>query len=139
MSFYEFKEAIKKLVLHKDPGINGVSPNTTKALNHDNKKSCLKYVLTILTIRLKLMNGKLVMLKYYKKIDLSNPNNKRGINLLDVVSKVVSIVIISCLQYFLEKFDTPLQFRSCPESGCPKRYFSLRTLLQMRKEHDLES
>ena len=76
MSFYEFKEAIKKLVLHKDPGINGVSPNAIKALNHDNKKSCLKYVLTILTIRLKLMNGKLVMLKYYKKNRFIQPEQQ---------------------------------------------------------------
>ena len=87
----------------------------------------------------KIDEWKIGNVKIFQKIDLSNPNNKRGINLLDVVSKVVSIVIISRLQYSLEKFDTPLQFRSCPESGCPKRYFSLRTLLQMRKEHDLES
>ena len=37
MSFYEFKEAIKKLVLHKAPGLNGVSPNAIKSLNHENK------------------------------------------------------------------------------------------------------
>ena len=37
MSFYEFKEAIKKLVLHKAPGLNGVSPNAIKELNHKNK------------------------------------------------------------------------------------------------------
>ena len=37
MSFYEFKEAIKKLVLHKAPGFNGVSPNAIKGLNHENK------------------------------------------------------------------------------------------------------
>ena len=37
VSFYEFKEAIKKLVLHKAPRLNGVSPNAIKALNHKNK------------------------------------------------------------------------------------------------------
>ena len=37
MSFYEFKEAIKKLVLHKAPGLNGVSPNAIKELNHKDK------------------------------------------------------------------------------------------------------
>ena len=77
MSFYEFKEAINELVLHKAPGLNGVSPNAIKALNHDNKKSCLKYVLTILTIRLKLRNGKLVILKYYQKKEIY-PNRTTG-------------------------------------------------------------
>ena len=38
MSFHEFNEAIKKIVLHKAPGLNGVSPNAIKGLNHDNKK-----------------------------------------------------------------------------------------------------
>ena len=48
-----------------------------------------------------------------KKGDLSKPNNGRGINLLHVVSKVVSIVTTSGLQHALEKFGTPLQFGSC--------------------------
>ena len=56
-----------------------------------------------------------------------------------MVSKVVSIVITSRLQSTLEKFGTPLQLGSCLESGCPEGSFSLRTLLQMRKEHNLES
>ena len=59
--------------------------------------------------------------------------------MLDVVSKVVSIVITSRLQSTLEKFGNPLLFGSCPESRCPEGFFSLRTLLHMRKEYDLES
>ena len=35
--FYEFKEATEKLVIDKDPDLNGVSPNAIKALNHENK------------------------------------------------------------------------------------------------------
>ena len=38
MSFYEFKEAIKNLVLHEAPGLNRVSLNSIKGLNHENKK-----------------------------------------------------------------------------------------------------
>ena len=48
-------------------------------------------------------------------------------------------MITSRLKSALEKFGTPLQFGSCPESGRLEGSFSLRTLLQMRKEHDLES
>ena len=38
MSLYEFKEAIKKLNLHKAPSLNGFYLNAIKALNHENKK-----------------------------------------------------------------------------------------------------
>ena len=98
----------------------------------------MKYVLTFLNNQTEIDKWKIGNLKILpKKGDLFNPNNWRGINLLDVVSKVVSIVITSRLQSALEKFGTPLQFGSCPESGCPEEYFSLHTLLQMHKKHDI--
>ena len=71
-----------------------------------------------------------------KKRDLSNPNNWRGINLLDVVSKVISIVITNRLQLVLTKIGTPVQFGSTLETGCINGSFSIKTLLQMRKEID---
>ena len=40
-----------------------------------------------------------------KKGDLSNPNNWRGINLWEVVSKVISIVITNRLQLVLKKWE----------------------------------
>ena len=33
LSLYKFKQAIRKLILHKDPASNRVSPNAIKALN----------------------------------------------------------------------------------------------------------
>lgn len=46
------------------------------------------------------------------------------------------------LSNFYELFKiqgTPLQFGASPLTGCPDGSFSLRTLLQMRQEHDIES
>ena len=74
-----------------------------------------------------------------KKGDLANPNNWRGINLLDVTSKVISIVITSRLQSALNIEGIPTQFGSTPKTGCPDGSFSIRSILQTRKEHDLES
>ena len=70
MSFFEFKEAIKKLVLHKAPGLNEVSPNAIKALNIENKKTFLKYVLTSLTMKLKLKNEKSVTSKFCQRKEI---------------------------------------------------------------------
>ena len=69
-----------------------------------------------------------------KKGDLSNPNNWRGINLLDVVSKVISLVVTNRLQIVLKKIGTPMQLGSTLETRCPDGSFSIKTLLQMRKE-----
>ena len=70
---------------------------------------------------------------------LSDPNNWKGINLLDVVSKFMPLVITSRLQHILKLESTPIQFDVSPKTGCPEGSFSLKFLLQIRKEHDLNS
>ena len=40
-----------------------------------------------------------------KKEEMSNPNNWRGIDLLDVIPKVISIVITNRLQFVLKKLE----------------------------------
>ena len=42
LSKSEFNKAIIKLILHKAPGANGISPNTIKALNDENKSHLFK-------------------------------------------------------------------------------------------------
>ena len=74
-----------------------------------------------------------------KKGDLSNPNNWREINFLDVVSKLMSILLTILLQIVLGKLGTPIQFGASPNTGCPDGSFSLQSMLQMNKDHDIES
>ena len=52
-----------------------------------------------------------------KKGDLSNTNNWRGINLLDVTSKVISIVVSCRLQPVLSIDGIPFQFSSSTNTG----------------------
>ena len=71
MSIYEFKEAIKNLVLHEAPGLNRVSLNSIKGLNHENKKILFEIRSVLFwIIRAKLMNGNLVTLKYYQRNEI---------------------------------------------------------------------
>ena len=42
LSLYDFEQAIRKLILHKAPSSNGVSSNTIKALNEENRMSLFK-------------------------------------------------------------------------------------------------
>ena len=96
LSLFEFENAIRKLILHKAPGDNGVSPNAIKALNKENRlflfQICYDYFENDQEIE-EWQKGCLKILQ--KKGNLSDPNNWRGINLLDVVSKVISLVITS--------------------------------------------
>ena len=72
-----------------------------------------------------------------KKGDLTNSNNWRGINLLDAVSKTISIVIASRLLTLLLVQGISTHFGSTPKTGCPDGSFLIRTLLQMREKHTL--
>ena len=51
----------------------------------------------------------------------------------------MSIILNTRLQIALEKYGTPLQFGASPKLGYAEGSFSLRSLLQMRKEHNLQS
>ena len=51
----------------------------------------------------------------------------------------MSIIINTRIQEALKKYGNPLQFGASPNMGCPEDSFSLRSLLQMRKEHSLQS
>ena len=51
----------------------------------------------------------------------------------------MSIVLTIRLQPVLEKIGTPIQFGASPNTGCPDGSFSLRSMLQMNKEHDIDS
>ena len=73
-----------------------------------------------------------------KKGYLSNPINWRGINLLDVASKIVSISINKRLQKLIQTRGVTYQIGATPKTGCPNG-FCLKMLLQARREHDKDT
>ena len=76
-----------KIILHKAPGLNGVSPNAIKSLNNENGLILFQICSDSLDNDVIIEDWKVGNLKILqKKGDSSNPNNWRGINLLDVVS-----------------------------------------------------
>ena len=136
----EFNKTITKIILHKAPGLNDVSPNAIKALNDENRLILFQICSDFLDNDVEIEDWKVGNLKILpKKGDSSNPNNWRGINLLDVVSKLMSIIINTRNQEALKKYGTSLRFEVSPNMGCPKGSFSLHSLLQMRNEHNLQS
>ena len=51
----------------------------------------------------------------------------------------MSLIITSHLQYILKSEATPVQFGAPSKTGCQEGSFSLKSLLQMRKEHKMNS
>ena len=51
----------------------------------------------------------------------------------------MSIVLTIRLQIVFEKKGTPIQFGASPHTGCPDSSFHLRSMLQMNKEHSIDS
>ncbi|KAL7527109.1 hypothetical protein ACHAWF_002044 [Thalassiosira exigua] len=73
-----------------------------------------------------------------KQGDLSNPNKWRGVMLMDVCSKIFSVVMNDRAFTLLQKHGTKFQFGGTPHVGCRDGLFTLKTLLNMRKNHNLE-
>ena len=96
INFIEINAALDKLSWHKSPGINNrVSLNMIKALNKENYRVLFLFIHNWMdneNLTYKVwMESRLVL--SLKKGDLQDLNNWRGINLLDVVSKLISIIL----------------------------------------------
>jgi hypothetical protein len=74
-----------------------------------------------------------------KSGDLSDPNKWRGVMLMDVCSKIFSSVMNGRAFCLLNKHGTRFRFGGTPELGCQDGLFVLKTLLTMRKNHNLPS
>ena len=74
-----------------------------------------------------------------KKGDLSNPNNWREIVLMKISSKVLATVINFRLQDLLMTYGIRNQSGATPGTGCPDAVFPLKTILQERKNKNLDT
>ena len=72
-----------------------------------------------------------------KKGDLSYPNKWRGINLMDVRSKICSYIINERLYYLLDRHGICTQFGATPNVGCQDGSFTLKSLLHLQHQHNL--
>ena len=94
LSLLEINIAIKNLPLHKAPRKNCLSPNTIKALKNKNKSYLFDICADYFNNNLSIDDWQIGCLKILsKKGNLSDSNNWGGVNLLDIISKLMSLVI----------------------------------------------
>ena len=73
-----------------------------------------------------------------KSGDLSDPNKWRGVNLMDIGSKVFSSLICKRLFKIIKKHGVKYQFGSSPGVECKDGTFTIKTILHTRHNHNLK-
>ena len=74
-----------------------------------------------------------------KSGDLSEPNKWRGVNLLDIGSKIYISLLCKRLFSIIKKHGVKYQFGSSPGVGYQYGTFTIKTLLQTRHNHYLST
>ena len=136
----EMIDAIKGLQNDKSPGEDGVPPNAFKAMRGE----VLTYVFGFLT---DFWEGDIDIEEWHrsrgvpvpKSGDLSYPNKWRFICLMSVMSELMSRIVNQRLFKIIDKHGNKFQFGSTPKVGCRDGIFTLKTLLILRRNHDLPS
>ena len=136
----EFCKAVTKLKNTKAPGLTGVPPEAFKAMSPANLRHVYKHVNDFFlgdADHEQWHRSQCVPVP--KSGDLSDPNKWQGVMLMDVCSKIFSSVMNGRAFKLLDAHGTRFQFGGTPELGCRDGLFVLKTLLTMRKNHNLPS
>jgi len=74
-----------------------------------------------------------------KTNDPTDPNKYRIVNLMDVGSKIFSRILTARAFKLLSKGGTKFQFGGVPKAGCADANFTLKTILHLRHQHNLDT
>jgi hypothetical protein len=142
ITWEEFCCAVCKLKNAKVAGltVTGVPPEAYKAMSPANSQHVYDYVNKFFT-------GEADYEQWYhsqcvpipKSGDLSDPNKWQGVMLMDVCSKIFSLVMNARAFNLLAEHGTRFQFGGTPELGCRDGLFVLKTMLNMQKIYNLPS
>ena len=137
----DIKFAVGKL-RNTGPGDSGICPPAWKALLSSNESFQLLKCIIVDFWETELVpeEWEIGLLKILqKKGDLSQPDNHRGIMLLEVAYKIIAIVLQARLRPIEESLDHETQCGFRPGRGCCDSIFTVKLALKKRREHGLES
>ncbi|EJK61338.1 hypothetical protein THAOC_18200 [Thalassiosira oceanica] len=132
----EFERAVNKLKAGKASGLNGVPPEAFKAMDEELRTLVFGYCVRFWEgedFRGWQMSQ---CVPVPKSGDLSNPNKWRGVMLMDVMSKIFSSILNERIFKIVQKHGNRFQFGGTPKVGCADGLFTIKTLLNMRRNHD---
>ena len=135
----EFERAVDKLKAGKASGLNGVPPEAFKAMDEELRSLVFGYCVRYWEgedFRGWQMSQ---CVPVPKSGDLSNPNKWRGVMLMDVMSKIFSSILNGRIFKIVEAHGSRFQFGGTPKVGCADGLFTIKTLLNMRRNHDQDT
>lgn len=133
---------VKATKIGKAPGENGIPAEVYKALiTDDGTLGILEEIVTDFWASEEAhedwLTGRLKVLP--KKGNLKDPNNWRGIMLLDIGAKIVASIISERLQDLLEEVGMECQNGFSRLRGCADAGYTLKAALQKLREHQQDS
>jgi hypothetical protein len=134
----EFLKAVRKLKNEKVAGLTNVPPEAFKAMSNGNRAHVFNFINTF-------FKGSADYEEWHcsqcvpvpKSGDLADPNKWRGMTLMDVSSKIFSLVMNEQAFKLLDAHGTKFQFGGTPKLACRNRLSTLKTLLKVCKNHNL--
>ena len=136
----EYISAIQELTNDKSTGLNGVPPNAFKSMSEENLRHHFNFITEFWEDKVgfeEWHEGQVVPAPNNR--DLSDPNKRRGVNLMNIGSKVFSSLICKRLFKIIKKHGVKYQFGSSPGVGCQDGTFTIKTILHTRHNHNLPS
>jgi hypothetical protein len=138
----EMAESIQSMANNKAPGASGIPAEALKALPPDALE-----VLHSLIVQFwrgsrdtyEEWQTALLTVLYKGKKDRKDLNNHRGIVLQDAFARLLSVIISKRLGVMIKRCGIEEQFGSQSGRGTIDALFCLRTALQLRKEHNLDT
>ncbi|KAL7523370.1 hypothetical protein ACHAWF_001608 [Thalassiosira exigua] len=136
----ELKKAVNELKNDKSPGLNGIPGEAFKAMNKANLQKVFDFITDF-------WGGEVGYEEWHEgqgvpvpKIpDPENPNKYRIVNLMDVCSEILSKILTNRAYQILQRHGTKYQFGATPEMGCQDGAFVQKSLLHLRRQHNLDT
>jgi hypothetical protein len=138
ITFDKVDAAINKLKNGKNPDLNGIPPKAYKAMNTKTQQGVHAYVASFFEGEADYDGWHASQcIPVPKSGNLSDPNKWCGVMLMDVCSKIFSSIMNGCAFRLLKLHGMQIQFGGTPNQGCQDGLFTLKTLLNAHKNHNL--
>jgi hypothetical protein len=138
--FDEVNAAINKLKNGKSPSLNRIPPEAYKAINTEIRRQVHEYVAAFFEGDANYDGWhESQCVPVPKSGNLSDPNKWCGVMLMDVCSKIFSLVMNGHAFCLLKLHGTNFQLGGTPTLGCQDGLFTLKTPLNAHKTHNLPS
>ena len=140
ITWKEFTKAINGLKNNKSPGANEIPAEAFKSMNNENKNHIFQFINSF-------WNGEEDYPEWHAGLGIpvqkttrpANPNEYCIVNLMDVCSKIFSRILTARIYKLLEIHSTKYQYGATPYSGCQDANYTLKSLLHLCRQHNLET